>query len=395
MKLAFLADARSPIAVNWVRWLVEHGHEVHWVSSRPADPPLPGLASFRVLPIFPELPGGINVSRGNPILHPAATVLRHWLMPLRIGPCARELDRWMGEIQPDLLHAMRIPQEGMVAARMRKLGGAGGSIPLLVSVWGDDFIYHARSSPMMAGLTRETMKLTDGLHSDCQRDIKLAFQWGLRIDTKTLVEPGNGGIRLDAFSPNKTVSSLMIDYSLPEDAFFILNPRGIRNVARTDTFFRAVPLVRKAVPNAHFLALRMAGNGAAEAWVRRLNLQNVITLLPALPSDKMPELFRLSPVMVSLTKHDGVPNVLLEAMACGCFPICGDLESIREWIDNGSNGLLVRVTDPQAVAAAIIRVAGDAGLRQAAAARNRKIIADRAEWNSVMSRVEKFYHELV
>jgi glycosyltransferase involved in cell wall biosynthesis len=395
VKLAILADARSPIAVNWVRWLVEHHHEVHWISSRPADRPLAGLASFRVLPIFPELPGGLRISRGNPILHPAATAIRHWLTPLRIGPRARELAKWMEEIRPELLHAMRIPQEGMVAARMRKLGGAGRSIPLMVSVWGDDFIYHARSSPMMASLTRETMKSTDALHSDCQRDIILAFQWGLRIDTKTLIEPGNGGIRLDVFFQEKSASWMVKDFSLPEDAFFILNPRGIRNVARTDTFFRAAALVGKAVPNAHFLCLRMAGNGEAEAWVRRLNLQSAVTLLPALSPEKMPELFRLSPVMVSLTEHDGVPNVLLEAMACGSFPVCGDLESIREWIDDGSNGLLVPPGDPEAVAEAILRVAGDAGLRKTAAARNKKIIAERAEWNGVMGRVEKFYHGLV
>jgi glycosyltransferase involved in cell wall biosynthesis len=395
MKVAFLADARSPIAVNWVRWFVENKHEVHWISSRPATPPLAGLASFRSLSIFPELPSGVRVSRGNRLLHPVATVIRHWLTPLRIDPRAKELGRLMEEIRPDLLHAMRIPQEAMVAARMRNLGGEGGRVPLMVSVWGDDFTYHANSSPLMAGLTRETMRSTDALHSDCRRDIKLAFQWGLRIDTKTIVEPGNGGIRLDAFFQGSSGSQLIGEFSLPKDALFILNPRGIRNVARTDTFFKAIPFVCKAIPNAHFLALRMSGNGEADEWVRKLNLRENITLLPALAPEKMPELFRLSPVMLSLTVHDGIPNVLLEAMACGSFPICGDLESIREWIEDGTNGLLVPPGDPQAVAAAIIRAATDANLRKAAAARNKQIISDRAEWNGVMGRVEKFYHSLV
>jgi glycosyltransferase involved in cell wall biosynthesis len=165
-------------------------------------------------------------------------------------------------------------------------------------------------------------------------------------------------------------------------------------VARSDTFFRAIPLVLNAVPNAYFLALKMAGNSEAESWIRKMDIQSCVTLLPALPREKMPQLFRMSPVMTSLTVHDGIPNVLLEAMACGSFPICGDLESIREWIEDGKNGLLVSPADPQAVAAAIIRAATDPGLRKAAAARNKKIIAGRAEWNSVMSRVEKFYHGL-
>jgi len=395
MKLAFLADARSPIAINWVRWFVEQNHEVHWISSRPSDPPMAGLASFRVLSIFPEMPGGAKVAGGNRILHPAANLLRHWLMPLRIGARAKELGRIMEAIRPELLHAMRIPQEGMTAARMRKAGGVGLKIPLLVSVWGDDFTYHARSSPMMSGLTRETMEHTDGLHSDCQRDVKLAFQWGLRIDTKILVEPGNGGIQLKSFFQGKPDSSLIEEFGLPKDAFFIVNPRGFRNVARTDTFFKSIPLVRKAIPNAHFLALKMAGNGEAEGWIRKLDIQSCVTLLPAFPREKMPQLYRLSPIMISLTVHDGIPNVLLEAMACGCFPIVGDLESIREWIDDGKNGFLVSPADPEAVAAAIVRAASDSGLRQAAAEKNQRIIADRAEWHGVMGKVEKFYHGLI
>jgi glycosyltransferase involved in cell wall biosynthesis len=394
MKLAFLADARSPIAINWVRWFVEQKHEVHWISSRPADPPLAGLASFRVLSIFPEMPGGVKVAGGHRILHPAATAIRHWLMPLRIGTQAKELGRMVEAIRPDLLHAMRIPQEGMVAARMQKLGGANRPVPLVVSAWGDDFTYHARSSPMMAGLTRETMENTDALHADCGRDIKLAFQWGLRVDTMTLVEPGNGGIRLDAFFQGKSDSSLIGEFGLPKDAFFIINPRGFRNVARSDTFFTAIPIVMKDFPKAHFLALKMAGNGEAEGWIRKLDLQKCVTLLPAVSPEKMPELFRLSPIMVSLTVHDGIPNVLLEAMACGCFPVCGDLKSIREWIEDGKNGSLVSPADPQAVAAAILRAANDSALRKNAAEINRRIIGNRAEWHGVMGKVEKFYHEL-
>jgi glycosyltransferase involved in cell wall biosynthesis len=396
MKLAILADARSPIAINWIRWLVEHGHSVHWISSRSAVPPLPGLASFRILPIFPELPSGVNISRKNRLLHPAATIVRHWWMPFRLGARAAELNRQLKEIQPDLLHAMRIPQEGMVAAQAKAvLSGYSRSLPLLVSVWGDDFTYHAQSSPMMKQWTRTTMKKVDALHSDCRRDIRLAIEWGMRIDTMTMVEPGNGGIRSDVFFQGKTDSALIEQFSLPKDALFIVNPRGIRGVARTDTFFQAIPKTCKEIPNAHFLALRMAGSGEAEEWTKRLGLGDCVTLLPALPAEDMARLFRLSAIMLSLTVHDGLPNVLLEAMACGSYPVCGDLESLREWIVDGRNGSLIPAGDPEVVAGTVIRVASDAGLRREAAKRNQRIIRERAEWNTVMGRVEEFYRAMI
>lgn len=395
MRLAFLADARSAIAINWVRWFTEHGHEVHWISSRRTPPPLEGLASFRVLSLFPEFPAGITPPRNSKFLHPATTLLRHWLIPFRIGSRARLLDAMLRNIQPELLHAMRIPQEGMTAAASKRMTTGGKRIPLVVSVWGDDFTYHARSSPMMANLTRQTVTRTDALHSDCQRDIRLAQEWGLRIGAKTLVTPGNGGVRSSLFFRATPDDVLVKRFNLPRDAFFILNPRGIRGVARTDTFFKAIPIIIQKVPAAHFLALRMEGADIAKHWIQKLNLGSRVTLLPALVQEDMARLFRLAPITLSLTEHDGVPNVLLESMACGSFPICGDLESIREWIEPGKNGLLVSPGDADAVADAVVHASRDDALREEAAQRNQKIIAERAEWNSVMSRVKLFYDAAV
>jgi glycosyltransferase involved in cell wall biosynthesis len=391
MRLLFLADARSAIAVNWVRWFVERKQEVHWVSSRPAEPPLPGLASFRILPLFPELPAGIARPGGSRLLHPAATFLRHWLIPFRIGARSRMLESIFAEVRPELVHAMRIPQEGMAAARADRGLAGGRKIPLVVSVWGDDFTFHARSSPMMGRLTRQTVEQADGLHSDCKRDIRLASDWGLRIDTKILIEPGNGGIDNRLFFQAKPDISFFRKFSLPKKSLFIVNPRGIRGVARTDTFFKIIPEVRKRIPNTHFLGLRMAGMEVAENWVRKLGIGADVTLLPALSREDMARLFRLATVTLSLTEHDGVPNVLLESMACGSFPVCGDLESIREWIDEGRNGLLVDPGDPAGVADAVVKACRDSVLRSQAARWNRRIIAERADWRTVMKRVEDFY----
>jgi glycosyltransferase involved in cell wall biosynthesis len=60
---------------------------------------------------------------------------------------------------------------------------------------------------------------------------------------------------------------------------------------------------------------------------------------------KWADVFRGAQIVVSPSIHDGTPNSLLEAMACGCFPVAGDLESIREWITHGQNGLLFDAND--------------------------------------------------
>ena len=109
----------------------------------------------------------------------------------------------------------------------------------------------------------------------------------------------------------------------------------------------------------------------------------------------MAEVFRRSQVVVSPSVHDGTPNSLLEAMACGCFPVAGDLESIREWITNGKNGLLVDASSPQILADAILEGLENKDLREQAAGLNQKLIAGRAEYSRCMQQAERFYKSLI
>jgi glycosyltransferase involved in cell wall biosynthesis len=108
----------------------------------------------------------------------------------------------------------------------------------------------------------------------------------------------------------------------------------------------------------------------------------------------MAELFRRCQVAVSPSTHDGTPNTLLEAMACGCTPVAGDIESLREWINPGENGLLVDPRDPRLLAEAILRALRDPGLRLRAWEINTRLVAERAEYGRVMSEAERFYSSL-
>src|SRR3989304_4436940 len=108
----------------------------------------------------------------------------------------------------------------------------------------------------------------------------------------------------------------------------------------------------------------------------------------------MADLFRRSRVVVSPTTHDGTPNTLLEAMACGCLPIAGDLESLREWITPGVNGLLVDPGDARALAGAILTALEQPELRRQAVSHNLNLIAERAEHSKVMAEAQRFYRSI-
>jgi glycosyltransferase involved in cell wall biosynthesis len=159
-------------------------------------------------------------------------------------------------------------------------------------------------------------------------------------------------------------------------------------------FFKAVPLVLARQPNAKFFFASMAGESQATQWIRELNISHAVQLLPPLPHSKMAEVFRRAQIVASPSVHDGTPNTLLEGLACGCFPVAGDLESIREWITPDENGLLFDSNNSQSIANAIISALENKNLREKAAGLNQKIIAARAEYKQNMQRAEEFYERV-
>jgi glycosyltransferase involved in cell wall biosynthesis len=109
----------------------------------------------------------------------------------------------------------------------------------------------------------------------------------------------------------------------------------------------------------------------------------------------MAELFRHAQISVSITTHDGTPNTLLEALACGCFPIAGDIEALREWIRPEVNGLLVDPSSPSALAEAILNAISQPDLRRQAREQNLEMVKERAEYWKSMQAAEEFYRRLI
>ena len=154
-------------------------------------------------------------------------------------------------------------------------------------------------------------------------------------------------------------------------------------------------MVLKELPNAQFVCTGMLGQKEALDWVGRLGIGNNVVLLPYLNQADLWNLFLRAEVYASISSHDGTPNTLLEAMACGCLPVCGDIESIREWVTSGENGLLVDPHDPQAVAQAILTACRDKDLQQKAKKLNYEIIRTKAEVQVVRRKVKAFYTEIL
>lgn len=391
MRILFIADGRSPIARNWIDYFLDQGLDVHLASTF-ACPGDPRLASLHLAPVaFSSLkaaPAASQPAQSRRGLAGGAAVrlrtsVRQWLGPLTIPAAARRLAALVQELQPDLVHAMRIPYEGMLAAEALRGLPSASRPPLLVSIWGNDFTLHAPATPLMRRLTRQCLETASALHSDCYRDVRLAHAWGFAAEKPAAVLPGAGGVQPELF------------YSQPGPRPPIaINPRGVRAYVQNEAFFHALPLVLDHRPDARFICTTMAGDPQAMRWVSALGLEGSVELLPQQPRPQMAVLFRQARLAVSPSTHDGTPNTLLEAMACGALPVAGDLESIREWITPGLNGLLADPRDPHSLAQAMLLGFEQDGLFERAQPLNARLIAARAAYPTVMAQAVEFYRSL-
>jgi len=389
-----VADGRSPTTRSWIDNIQTLGVEVSLISTFPCDAP-PKLKHFHTLPIafsnFSGKPGETgneaSKSRIKSLVRrftPLFQALRYVFGPLSLLLFARTYRLLVNQIQPDIVHALRIPFEGMLGSFTPK------NIPFLAATWGNDLTLHARGSWLMCLFTRRCLKRANGLTSDTHRDVRLAHQWGLNPTAPTLIVPGSGGLDLDAIDAADAFNSQV--FNITDNRLWVVNPRGLRpGSVHQDVFFAAIPLILAQRPKTCFICPGLKGNQQIEALVEQLKIQEHTFLLTKLPQPQLWALFKKSQVFVSPSSHDGTPNTLLEAMACGAFPVAGDIESLREWVEPGNNGLLVNPRDPQQLAEAILETLNNPELRSKAADRNRVIIETQASQEATLPKIKDFY----
>ena len=105
------------------------------------------------------------------------------------------------------------------------------------------------------------------------------------------------------------------------------------------------------------------------AQITELGLDESVTLIGALPQDQVREFVASATVFAAPCRigidgnRDGLPTVLLEAMALGTPCVSTPVTGIPEAIEHRRTGLLVGEGDASALADALAELLGDAGLR--------------------------------
>jgi glycosyltransferase involved in cell wall biosynthesis len=396
MRIAFIADGRSEHVRRWLPYFVELGDEVLLLSTYPCTQNLPGI-TVQVLPkLFYVGQSMVKRETSQPKsqkrsaqsillsrkLYSKVWPLWHHATVVEVPLQALITRRFLNIFKPDVVHAIRIQNEGYV-------GALAGYHPLILSSWGSDFIFIAQRYRLHSLLTRETLRKPNAFTADCHRDFRFARSYGFADNKPMRYFPGNGGINLKLFSPGQ--------FEAQHREPIVIYSRGVSPFYRVDTLLSAIELVlaNRAQKGKFVLLVPQATIPTLEKMRNHLNLpESRVIIRPFVRKNELVKLLQKAAVSVSPSISDGTPNSMLEAMACGAFPVMSNLESIREWITHGGNGLLFDPTNANDLASCIREALNNPVMRQVGQKINLAIVKKRADYTKIMPEVRQFYQNI-
>ena len=151
-------------------------------------------------------------------------------------------------------------------------------------------------------------------------------------------------------------------------------------------FLEQLASLRNAAPNDW--RLELAGDGeerpALEECVRRLGLTD-ITTWHGWRTDKgrLLDLYQQADVLVNPSLYEGMPNVVLEAMACGLPVVASDVPGNNSLVRAGDTGFLFPLGDGDALCAALREIREKPALARALGQNGRRRVEADFSWEHV------------
>jgi glycosyltransferase involved in cell wall biosynthesis len=157
-----------------------------------------------------------------------------------------------------------------------------------------------------------------------------------------------------------------------------------------------VAAVARLVPSFTDLQVLIAGNGpqreTLEAMIAELGLADNVRLLGH--RGDIPDLLDALDVAVSSSDYEGSPLSVMEYMAAGKPVVATRVGGVPDLIEDGVTGLMVERRDPDALAAALLRLLSDPRLRAEMGRRGAERQREEFSADAMVRRTENLYEEL-
>jgi glycosyltransferase involved in cell wall biosynthesis len=305
--------------------------------------------------------------RGTPLTIEPALVRE--INPVKDVLALVRLTRFMRRGRYDIVHT-NSSKAGILGRWAAWLAGT----PIIIHTvhgWG----HHERQHPIVRRfyilLEQVTQRVTDNLIVVSPRNTEKGLADGIASPPKYVTV--RSGIELDRFrQPARPREAVRAELGIPLDAPVVGTVTRLSPQKAPLDLVAAASQVAARRPDVHFVVV---GDGPlraeVEAQIAAAGLADRLHLT-GLRRD-VPDLLHSFDVFVLTSLWEGLPRVLIQAMAAGLAVVATAVDGNAEAVENGVNGLLTPPGDPRALADALLRLLDDPALaaRMGAAGRER------------------------
>lgn len=206
----------------------------------------------------------------------------------------------------------------------------------------------------------------------------------------------HNGVDTNFFHPkNKEESKNKL--GLPKNKTLILTVRRLVYKNGLDTFIESASLLARDHPNLLFIVI---GKGPSrkfiEKRIRELRIEDNVRLAGFVPEKLLPLYYNAADYFViPSSSGEGLPLVLLEAMACRLPVIATAVGGTPEVIKDMENGVLVPPRDPEALAETISKLLSNKELKLAIGEEAQKTVEKKFSWEKNVQRLQKVYEDFL
>jgi glycosyltransferase involved in cell wall biosynthesis len=272
--------------------------------------------------------------RGVPLTIEPALVRE--INPAKDALALVRLARFMRRGRYDVVHT-NSSKAGILGRWAAWLAG----VPVIVhTVHG--WAHHERQHPLTRRfyilLERATQRITDRLVVVSPRNIEKGLADGIASPEKYVTV--RSGIELDRFrQPGRPRQAVRAELGIPVDAAVVGTVTRLSPQKAPLDFVKAAARVAEQRPDVHFVVVHLTG-------LRR----------------DVPDLLHSFDLFALTSLWEGLPRVLPQAMAAGLAIVATAVDGNAEAVESGANGLLTPPGDPDALAAALLRLLDDPAL---------------------------------
>lgn len=348
MRLVYLTAENSVRMYNWAFELQKRGHHIVLVSENPHSnpPPIP----FQL----------IKLKFNN-------SFLKFWSNK-------KEIEKILNNFKADIVHAFYSTNYGLLASRQRVC-------PAVVTIGGSDLLIEPKRSRIFKWINSYVFKKAK-IINPVSNHLKTILSDSYGIEEKVEVFPA--GIDLDNFHPPDSRS---------EQPIQIISTRNFKPLYNQKLLMQAIP---KIIENENLVNFILIGDGPERtSYQDQLKHYQQVKWFGWKPRDFIAAELKQAHIYLSCSISDGTSSSLLEAMASGVFPIVTDIPANRDWIEDGVNGYLVHVDDPDFLTRRIIDAIKKPDLRNTAQKINLKLVRAKANFHDIVTKLEDIYANVI